>query len=97
MTHTPGPMTTRLGCRCTDLIGANREEVGYVKDANHAAFIVRACNAHEAMLEALKRTKEVINNILTESQLDQRTTCGLTLRTYQATVEEAIRLAEGKG
>lgn len=54
MTHTPGPLTIKHGYRCTNLIDGPGKEIGYIKDEGHAAFIVRACNSHEAMLEALK-------------------------------------------
>lgn len=90
MTHTPGQWTTKPGHRCTDLIYANREEVGYVKDANHAAFIVRACNAHEAMLEALRDLLEVA-----KSALQYADSVTVEDRAVINKAREALRLAEG--
>lgn len=50
-----------------------------------------------ALVEALKQTAHVINNILTDSQLDQRTPCGQTIRQYQQTVAAALAQAGMKG
>lgn len=42
------------------------------------------------MQVAVTQTRTVITAILTESQLDERTPCGITIRNYLATVEEVL-------
>ena len=43
------------------------------------------------MAEALEMTYNVINNILTDSQLDTRTVCGQTIRQYSQKVEGVLK------
>lgn len=52
--------------------------------------------AAPAMYEALKQTCNVMENILTDSQLDTRTLCGLTIREWSTKVRAALAQAEGK-
>lgn len=47
------------------------------------------------LLEALRATENVMRNILTDSQLDTRTKCGLTIREWTMKVQAAIAKAEG--
>jgi len=69
---------------------------------NHAIFPEMLANAHliaaaPAMYEALKQTFNVMENILTDSQLDTRTLCGLTIREWSTKVRAALAQAEGAG
>ena len=74
--HTPGPLdifgdgiiTLENGTAhevrvltVKDAIGGD-EEVAYCFDVERAAFIVRACNAHEELVEALKRLQSVVRD-----------------------------------
>lgn len=45
------------------------------------------------LLDALTQTENIIRNILTDSQLDQRTECGRTIRQWSTTVKAAINKA----
>lgn len=46
------------------------------------------------ILEAVRATRNVIGNILTDSQLDTRTKCGKTLRQWWRLCEDAIKKAD---
>lgn len=54
----------------------------------------RLIAASPDLLEALVETEKVIRNILTDSQLDERTACGLTLRRWSEKCKAAISKAE---
>lgn len=56
-----------------------------------AAFIVRACNAHATMLEALK---DCLHNA--KMRRDSGFECGPTIEREIERTEQAIRLAEGR-
>lgn len=64
----------------------------------HDAHSFEGCRqarvAFAAMREALRQTQRVIQDILTDSQLDERVPCGQTIRTYSATVDAALALAD---
>ena len=56
--HTPGPYK-QLGKRATGLGSENGKVIGFVlsndpEDLENLAFIIRACNCHYDLLEALK-------------------------------------------
>lgn len=58
----------------------------YAKDKiEKAKFIVRACNAHEELLEALKEAKRIIFNV-TDGECDG----------FMSRMDSAIAKAEGK-
>lgn len=50
----------------------------------------------DEMARALKEQDDVINNILTDSQLDTRTKCGKTLRQYRTVVRRLLCADEGE-
>ena len=67
MTHTPGPWVAKSGHNQT-ILGPNGEALAFtsfgknIDDKANAAFIVRACNAHEDLLAAAR-------NLLNASRL----------------------------
>lgn len=92
--HTPGPWFQG------QIKGTEHQiftgEVGVFIDdaeANPAdiAFIVRACNSHEAMLEALK---DCLHNA--KMRRESGFECGPTIEREIERTELAIRLAEGR-
>ncbi len=95
---TPGPWTIQ---RSTDtqtyIRGDDGESVANLYrlqprvEAN-ASLIAAA----PAMYEALQATYNVMVNILTDSQLDTRTACGLTIREWTKATREALAQAEGR-
>lgn len=94
--HTPGPWgrIVELGCDVY-AISKDPESHTFVAECaieEDARFIAAA----PAMYEALKQTFNVMENILTDSQLDTRTPCGLTIREWESKVRIALAQAEGK-
>jgi hypothetical protein len=89
MTHTPGPWVAKSGHNQT-ILGPNGEALAFtsfgknIDDKTNAAFIVRACNSHEAMLEALKVAQAIINKDIDITEMDCEQ------------IAKAIRLAEGR-
>ena len=71
--HTPTPWVNQEGmsvgskpleictsdCRALIALVLDRPDISHQSEAN-AAFIVRACNSHEALVEALKQALELI-------------------------------------
>lgn len=102
-THTPGPWEVSYSTNFPDqqtiqAVGSDRIlaliDCNDEQDEANAAFIVRACNSHEAMLEALKDclTSEECTSIRMKDpeKLIRR------LQVINDRVHEAIRLTEGK-
>ncbi len=106
---TPGPWTTRkrIGGEIV-IIPTDHErmpdswiiaECRYqANDEANAAFIVRACNSHAAMLEALKGCERVTKAWLADMKdypLVNPEKAAATMELIR--IQEAIRLAEGRG
>ena len=106
--HTKGPWELgRNGdIEAGDVFSADRVSICNVYDAtlkcqqiearNEAFANARLIAAAPDLLEALQQTKNVIRNILTDSQLDTRLPCGVTIRKYSKSIDAAIAKATGK-
>lgn len=108
-THTPTPYhverpfgetgvyiaanTTALVCKLYPVDG-RIVAAGQETTEATAEFICRAANCHDELLAALEATYNVITNILTDSQLDQRIPCGRTIRDWASLVAAAIKKAK---
>lgn len=109
MTHTPGPWTSdgmandmmefRIYSPTGRVIAKIQDFTTFREDVEQAeanvAYIVRACNSHEAMLEALKACVSYIQQAEDDEQAN-----AIILLPDSATLaaaKEAIRLAEGRG
>lgn len=101
MPHTPGPWRWNLrhtngevwdgpgqGYMIAQVFGHGCKEVA---DANGQLI-----SASPDMREAVEKTYDVIRNILTDSQLDARTKCGLTIREWDAKCKAALAKAYGR-
>lgn len=56
-----------------------------------ARMLLESMQPMNRQIEALKQTYSIMNNILTDSQLDTRTKCGKTIRRYRETVKQILR------
>lgn len=85
----------------TDETVCNNEEYypHAVREAD-AEFIVRACNSHRELLDALKQTMQVLRTLRDEAprQWDElvATECGVAVMDMWLTNSTAIRKAEGR-
>jgi len=66
------------------------------KEAQDALKLANKMAAAVGLYEACKMLEDIVNNILTDSQLDVRTQCGQTVRRYSQRLQAAIAKAEGR-
>ena len=101
-THTPGPWRVVHTADDRTFIDTEESNDNFIAQVdrnipeyeNNAAYIVRACNAHDELVKALEQAENIICNILTDSQLDTRTACGVTVREFHRTTKNALALAQ---
>ncbi len=68
--HTPTPYTLLGGTRIW-LTGADERSVGSIHRPEDAAFIVKACNSHAALLEALELAHTAMSSVPTLENDDE--------------------------
>lgn len=93
-THTPGPWTTRKDGTIESKDGET--VASFVDQPGDAAFIVRACNSHEAMLEALKAACQDIRLAAEIHKAKGLEAASHELRTHEQIYQNVIRLTEGR-
>lgn len=75
--HTPGPWHVEKACGRYELWPKDKGEphcyVGTVQTSDDAKFIVRACNNHHALLEALQRFAAIEQSTIGKGLLDLST------------------------
>lgn len=76
---------------------AMRTEAWEEKEAKQWLPVIRrACNSHSALVAALTKlcdqTEHIVRNILTDTQLDTRLSCGRTVRQWRRELAKARAL-----
>ncbi len=100
--HTPTPWSVSkaasnviIGATATVLVATCRSEDPNYRaksDGANAAFIVRACNAHDSLVAAVGRIASII-----EDDAGEREVLTITEQDILHVAKEALRLAQGEG
>lgn len=89
--HTKGPWWLEMNC----VQGKNNENVATICDEGNsswkanAAFIVRACNNHDELLEALKTLREDIRMLKDGEWVPDEDSCDASLDVADKAIENA--------